>query len=124
MKSDKTYTLAISELPSVDAAGKIPESYLYFPMSRTEILEYGSRSELPAQGERGNIYVIQVAGESLIWTGKEYTPLVSSDSWHKPLSGIHYKPTNCKNCAAPVKNLSQIACLYCGSVLSGAPDSF
>ena len=58
--------------------GKIPADEL--PSYVDDIVEYASRSEFPAEGETGKIYVADDTGFTYRWSGSEYVQINARDS--------------------------------------------
>lgn len=75
-KVDKTSVGIAGGVAELDATGKIPTSQL--PSSVDEVLEYGSISDFPEEGEAGKIYVTRDTNLTYRWGGTMYVEISES----------------------------------------------
>lgn len=64
---------AASGVATLDSAGKIPSSQL--PSYVDDVLEYDTKSDFPATGEAGKIYVDKSTNTTWRWSGSTYTQI-------------------------------------------------
>lgn len=67
---------AANGVATLDADGKIPSTQL--PSYVDDVLEYGSKSSLPAAGETGKIYVTSDTNLTYRWSGTAYVEISPS----------------------------------------------
>lgn len=67
---------AANGLAELDAEGKVPASQL--PSYVDDVLEYDFKSQFPATGETGKIYVEKVTNLTYRWTGSQYIEISKS----------------------------------------------
>lgn len=75
-KLDASQKGAAGGLAELDASGKVPSSQL--PSYVDDVVEYSSRSEFPAEGESGKIYIDTEANISYRWSGTVYVEISQS----------------------------------------------
>lgn len=63
-------------IAELDSTGKVPSSQL--PSYVDDVLEYASRSDFPAEGETGKIYVAKDTNLTYRWGGTEYVEISPS----------------------------------------------
>lgn len=63
-------------LATLDSSGKVPSSQL--PSYVDDVLEYAQKSNFPATGESGKIYISQNDNKTYRWSGSAYVEISSS----------------------------------------------
>jgi len=77
---------AANGVATLDSGGKVPASEL--PSYVDDVLEYASKSNFPATGEAGKIYVAKDTGKTYRWSGSAYVELSSYDEATQSASGL------------------------------------
>jgi hypothetical protein len=73
---NKAVKAALDKKADLDSTGKVPSSQL--PSYVDDVLEYTSKSEFPATGETGKIYVDTTANLTYRWGGSSYVEISKS----------------------------------------------
>ena len=77
---------AANGVATLDSGGKVPASEL--PSYVDDVLEYASKSNFPATGESGKIYVAKDTGKTYRWSGSAYVELSSYAEATQSASGL------------------------------------